>query len=451
MNTVNVQGDPYWAQTAQNVAGLFNPRAQAQGAAVQAQARLNNAKAAGVEDQNDALTIDALKKAGYSDLEIGAMRAARDNSVASIFKGINLNRGREAVGRGDLVGGAMLTDQAKDIKPLQEAMVIRDFTTLPTGGIDRSAAALFLNGTKEVGGAVLSYDKDGKPIVGQTTPVGQSEINLNTQKAATVKQTGDVNETYKGVQADMLKDKTAAQIDRISRLTDQDIQDMVDRGADRAALNAARIQAVQAKQNKDASGKPADPIKSGRQEVALMNEIDERFNADFAQLGEKNAWALLDADQKVKLRNKTMEFIQNDSLGVMAAMKKAYEYYGVSGNPSEGAEGKKGVLWSSPDKKVKIQGFRDPGDSPIAGVVAEGAAPATTPAAPRPAPAATTTETPAPAATEAAKPAATPAAAPVKKEVKPEPGDIIARTQADIDNAPSGAIIYVNGQRMKKR
>jgi hypothetical protein len=447
MGKESVQGDPYWAQATSNIAGMFNPKAAAQGASLLAQTRLNNAKAAGAEDQNDALTEAALARAGYSPLEIAAMRAARDNSVASIFKGINLNRGREALGRGDLVASSVLTGQASALPEIQKAITIKDYVTGADGKTDKGLAGAFLaGGGKNIDGNLLSWNKDGTPILGPVTGVGQSIIDKNKVAAETIKATGDANIEYKGVQGDMLKDKTAAQIDALVSLTDAKIEEMVANGADRRSLNEARRQAIA---TKAATTKPVDVVKGANNEAVLIGKLDELYTNDFAQLGDKKTWALLDNDQKVRLRNRAIYYIKNEGLGVTEAMAKSNAYHGITGSPSDTTQGKKGIIFKDPDGKLKINGFKIPAES-TADVVAAGS----DPSGPAKVPAIKTAETTAPASgqkKEVKKEAAAPATQAPAKQVKPEPGDIIATTQADIDKAPSGAIIYVNGQRMKKR
>lgn len=102
MAKINVQGDPTWAAAAANIASLFDPKAQAEGdlmrsrrTAFDSETRFNNARASGQEDQNTALGEAALAAAGYTPMEIAAIRAARSNSVADVMRGVNFSRGRE--------------------------------------------------------------------------------------------------------------------------------------------------------------------------------------------------------------------------------------------------------------------------------------------------------------------------------------------------------------------
>ena len=391
---INVQGDPMWGQVLANSVSMLDPRREAEGASLLARTRLANAQAAGEEDQNDALTYASLKKAGYSDLEIGAMRAARDKSVASIFKGINYNRGREAVAGGDLIGGAMLTDQASALPEMQKAITIRDYVTGADGKQDKGLAGLFLGGTKSIDGSLLTYDKSGMPALGSITPVGQSIVDYNTQRKETVKATGDANIEYKETQGDMLKDKTAAQIESLKNLTDAQIDELVARGVDRRMLTESRKQAIAA--GGSAGGaKPPSPVKAARDSASLMKDIDELYGNDFAQLGENKNWGLLDATQKQSLRNRALYYIEKKGMSLRDAMDKSNADHKITGLASGGQQGKKGVIWKEDNGVVKIEGFEFP--SAIADVVSEGAAPAAAPSTPIITPGAPAGGSPAPA------------------------------------------------------
>jgi hypothetical protein len=101
---IDVAGDPAWVGGLGKLFSIFDPKSAAEGAALQArtrnfdaETRYNTARAAGVEDQNTALTENALRAAGYSEMEIAAMRAARSNSVADIAAGRNRFRGYDKI------------------------------------------------------------------------------------------------------------------------------------------------------------------------------------------------------------------------------------------------------------------------------------------------------------------------------------------------------------------
>ena len=101
---VNFAGDPSVAAGLGNLLSMLDPKSAAEGAALQARTRnfdaaaqYDAARTAAVNDQNAALTESALRAAGYSDMEIAAMRAARSNSVADIAAGHNRFRGYDKI------------------------------------------------------------------------------------------------------------------------------------------------------------------------------------------------------------------------------------------------------------------------------------------------------------------------------------------------------------------
>ena len=101
---IDVAGDPAWVGGLGKLFSIFDPKSAAEGAALQARTRnfdaaaqYDAARTAAVNDQNAALTEGALRAAGYSDMEIAAMRAARSNSVADIAAGRNRFRGYDKI------------------------------------------------------------------------------------------------------------------------------------------------------------------------------------------------------------------------------------------------------------------------------------------------------------------------------------------------------------------
>jgi hypothetical protein len=100
-NTVNTGGDPNVQAGLANLLALADPKALAEGTALQARARnfdaetrYHTARAAGLEDQNKVLSDEALIAAGITDpVERAAYRATRTNSAADWFLGRNRNIG----------------------------------------------------------------------------------------------------------------------------------------------------------------------------------------------------------------------------------------------------------------------------------------------------------------------------------------------------------------------
>ena len=98
---IDTAGDPNIQAGLGHLLTLFDPKAAAEGGALQArtrnfdaETRYNTARALGVEDQNSVLSDAALIAAGYTDpMERAAYRATRTNSVADWFGGRNKNQG----------------------------------------------------------------------------------------------------------------------------------------------------------------------------------------------------------------------------------------------------------------------------------------------------------------------------------------------------------------------
>lgn len=116
----SVMGDPTWANAIGNIGDLFNPRTEAEGAALrgrkaafEAEARYNNARAAGTEDQNRAYDVATLVANGMNPLDARIFVATRDNNLSTVGRGLNqLAGGRLLQTGGDPRVGLALTDQA---------------------------------------------------------------------------------------------------------------------------------------------------------------------------------------------------------------------------------------------------------------------------------------------------------------------------------------------------
>jgi len=97
----NVYGpDTSFIEGVGNIASMFDPKTQAAAALSKAhadyygnQGRLATANAIAAEDQNSALSENVLMAAGYTPMQIAAIRATRSKSVTDVFKGVNLNTG----------------------------------------------------------------------------------------------------------------------------------------------------------------------------------------------------------------------------------------------------------------------------------------------------------------------------------------------------------------------
>lgn len=122
MSKVSVQGDPYWAQAASNIAGLFDPKAQAEGGALQArtrnfdaEAKYNDARTGLIGDRRKALDPVALAAAGYTPRQVAAITATQTDRMSDLFSGVRIDAGTQELLRsgGDPRTAGILLNFAK--------------------------------------------------------------------------------------------------------------------------------------------------------------------------------------------------------------------------------------------------------------------------------------------------------------------------------------------------
>jgi len=421
-NRVNVQGDPYWAKATENIASLFNPEAEAKGAAVQSTARYNNARAIAQEDQNAAFSDAYLAAAGYSPAEIAAARITRDNSLASFGKGINALRGGAAIAGGDYRLGLALTDPGS-WKNFAEGDTNYAAVTDPvTGRIDPSIASAFIDKPENVGGDTYQWDPSLKKKV-RTGVNAQGKYYEAGGQAKTDVAEANVNKI--NTQATAIQNWSQAKIEQYARLTDAQIDDYVNKGANRDALTLARTQAIEfmnglAKDKNDAlienikaktagfneesaariartnslinldaiRGQVAllgDPVKKAQAEATLYRSIENHYAKDFSENLGNNQWEKVDPLQKKSLSDRALEYMRRgDDFGL--ALAKSEKDHGLTGKMVRGLKSQFFGLRTAPDGKVTFEGFTAP--SALADAVAGGSAPGAAPAAPAIAPAA---------------------------------------------------------------
>jgi hypothetical protein len=411
-DTVNVQGDPLWGKGLNSIAGMFDPKAEAQGASVLATTRYNNAKAAGVEDQNNALSDAYLAAAGYSPAEIAAARATRDNSLASFGRGINEFRGREALIKGDTKVALPLLGQANAYDDYTKGEMVRRLTTNPDGTLNMTFAPALAAGVTTSGGVITQLGEDGKFKIIDTTPAGKVDLGrIKTDKAeseAKIKLMG-TRETNLGrltdAQIALLKSKgvaveylTEAKVGAIENAANNATAESEARialtnltGEERTRLTNAQIARLQGLTNTDKLKADAEAARANlndqAKQLTVRKGIEDIYAKDFAEnLGTANAWEQVDPAQKKSLTDRAMQYILRDKLDVMAAMRKSEADHKITGSM---VKGKKDVFWGlkqSDNGKISFEGFTVP--EALADVVASGAAPTSTPAAPVIAPAA---------------------------------------------------------------
>lgn len=455
MAKYSASSDPAWATGISNIAALFDPKAQAEGAAIlartknfDAETRYNAARAAGVEDQNSALSDAVLAGAGYSPAEVAAIRATRPSSVNDIFKGRNTYRGGNAIEKGDLVTGLSLTDQASGIDQAIKGQTQQKLLTNPDGSFNTNLAALLAGGVENVGGNMVYLTPQGYKL-GDVTAQGQlyntqgindtsrtqSQNALDTVRGKTVEKTGDAMVDLRQAQAG-----AATTVAEAKAGTEGAKQGSITQGAaDRTRETDARVNRINAAIDNDAlkataeAAKGGDGVKARKAEGDLMDVINGIYSKDFSEnLGSSTAWERVDPEQKRSLTRRAYEYaLKGDDLGT--ALKKSEADHGLTGKTVKGQKSKLFGLKTEADGRITFEGFTPP--SNLAAAVSGAAAPAApaTPAAP-------------PSPTVFKMPTA-PAA---RADVTMPAGAITVTTQADIDNAPSGAILIVNGKPMRK-
>ena len=407
MAKYSASSDPAWATGISNIAALFDPKTQAEGAAMlartknfDAETRYNAARAAGVEDQNLALTDAALASAGYSPMEIAALRATRSNSVSDVFKGSNLYYGGKAIKGGDLVTGLALTGDGNAIKSAVEGQNQQTLLTLPDGTYNYPLAAALAGGSSSTGGVLTQLGEDGTYKIVDTTPAGKRDLNaigLDTnESAAKVKLIG-TRETNQGRLTDAQIAKLRQQGVAIEILSEAKVetegakQGAITKGAeDKTRETDARINRINANINNDAVKATAsvaqggDPVKKAQATLTLREGIEGVYAKDFSENIGNNTWEQVDPAQKKSLTDRALEYVlQGKDVG--SAMKQSEADHGITGNTIKGQKAS-GLfnLRKSPDGKITFEGFKVP--SALADAVSGGSAPAA-PAAPVPAPA----------------------------------------------------------------
>lgn len=406
MNRVSVQGDPYWAAAAQNVASMFNPAAEAKGASLLAATRYNNAKAAGVEDQNTALSDAVLAAAGLSPVERAAIRATRPNSSYDIHRGRNENRGGYFIEQGDLTKGLSLTHQASAIDDASKGIANTKMLTKEDGTFNYELAAA-LASLKGIEGNAFTLSPSGVPIVGPITERGKAYAgqvtNAANESAATVKNIEAKTEIAKelGLKKGETEEERRLRIANATGL-DTDIADAVikahdartrrtdaaignDKAKTDAAVNSTNTKAA-ASVEATKSGAAAKPLDTANKMATLRKNIDRTFDTAYAKRSaDGKSWSLLDPEEKRSIVDFATQMAADTDGDMVAAMAAAEAAHNVTGKSTEGETGM--WFWKDKDGVLKLNGFKPAkyqkkSASPVADAVKEGAGAVKDPAAP---------------------------------------------------------------------
>jgi hypothetical protein len=272
MSKYSTANDPAWKAGMDSLASIFDPKAQAEGAAMlartrsfDADTRYNTARAVGEEDQNSALADAYLEAAGYTPQERAAIRAARPKSVNDIAAGTNTFRGRTALEAGNVPLGLSLTGQANAVDDYTKGKTQLDLL-YPNGTFNPKLAAALAGGVHDIGGAATTLDALGVPVQGFTTPEATGKIDLmrvqgvndtaqtasrnlvDTARAGAITKTGDAMVDLREAQAGAATTTAESKAENALKLTDAQIELLRKKGVSVEDLTNAKVGTEGAKQ-----------------------------------------------------------------------------------------------------------------------------------------------------------------------------------------------------------
>jgi len=406
MNRVNVQGDPYWAQATQNIAGLFDPKAQAQGAALlaqtdnyKAQAAHNQAKADLIGDRRKALTTEALLKAGYTPRQIAAWQATQTDNMADAFKGIQTDEGTQLILKGErpIAGSILLGGNSSQVA---DAIIKSRLAGLgPDDTFNAPMAASLAADPKGIDGNLVTLTPQGWTIGGVTEAgrVLQNKVITDTNES---KAKVDLTNTRADAVSDLAAKKGETEEARRQRIMNQLAIDdetaaavirshdartnrtNAATGNDKAKADAA-VKSTETRTSAAVEAGKKDPkataLDTANKQATARKNIERSFDATYAQRtnGGKD-WALVDPAEKrsiVDWATQALEEYNGDMVAAMDAAEKAHNLTGGS------TEGETGWFFKDKDGVLRLNGFKPAkyqkkSGSPVADAVKAGAAPA---------------------------------------------------------------------------
>lgn len=447
-----------------NLVNLFDPRVQAQGAtllarqkALESQARASAAEAAAVEDSNSAFA--ALNNPDFYEIDPKTKRTVYKASALPTIIALNARaaRSKQAL---DLARASMMTMGASNLganpndlsalpmigeatgtKAYSEGQGFKALTTNPNGTPNLPVLSALTAGMKELGGNVVTMGADGKPILGPVTAVGQADVGLTGARSAAVtnesaanvgligaRTTSEKNESQATV--DLLRERIKTEGQRTQNIASDTTNDTIVANARAARYNRTTPGAA------GGSSAVMDPVKRANAQAALRGKIDDIFTNKYAErVGEKNAWKLLDPEQKNSLVSRANDLVVKAGMNLEDAINQSEKDHGVSGRPDEVMSD--AWIFDEGTGVLKFKAFTRP-SSPVADAVAPVVppAPAAAPVPPAPAPSA-----PAPSAPAAKAPATAPVA-----PASPAASAAPARAAVDISRIPPGAIAMLKAK-----
>jgi len=413
-------GDPAWASAFNNIAGMFDPKVEAEGAALRAKraslesdARYNNARAIGAEDQNSALGEAYLASVGYTPQEIAAIRAARSGSVYDIAHGQNAFRGRTAMEAGNAALALPLLGQATAYDDFVKGMGTQTLMKDPTtGAFNYPLAAALAGGAHNVGGNLAELTPQGWVLRGPTeqgkvfqgqvvnnAAESNATVGLTDAKTQVVQSLGTAREATEeerarriaaaiandAALADAVVGLNTARTDRVTAGT---ANDKAKADASVKSVQDRTKATVDATNSKAANANDANALKDANNQANLRTKIDRVLDTAYAKrTNNGKAWALLDPAQKRSIVDWATQRATDNGGDVVSAIKEAEAAHKVNGGATEGVN--KGWFTDSGNGVMSLNGFTPSTykrqGSPVANaVVSDAQAPATggAPAAP---------------------------------------------------------------------
>ena len=178
-----------------------------------------------------------------------------------------------------------------------------------------------------------------------------------------------------------------------------------------------------------ASGNAQDPVRAAENNLSLQEKLNNEIIASTSTLDSTGrTYANQPSQEQVRsISAHAVKLIQG-GMSPQDALNQSALQHGVKLNQeSVVAETTPGHLWDSKTGRYLLKGFHAPETIPVTSNLANTAVPVIAPVSP-----------------------VTNSVVPAPITVNPAPAVIRATTQAEIDNAPSGAIIEVNGKRFRK-
>lgn len=316
--------DPSYVEGLSNIASMFDPKAQAAGALAQAhsayygnqaklaeaRARLNAARAAGVEDSNAVYgNVASAFANGMTPLQYQTWRAARDTNYRNVQEGLNASNGADLIRSGD-------------IEKIRQGMLIANHGA--AAAVNPSSAF-----TVDDADRIAARDTANKIAIAQGTPRSVS----NGQIAYTI-QNGKVVPLISG---------------------------NVDLAPGHTYYSNQGGTLTQSAQSPVATGSAADPLKSAKAKLGLNKQFQDLiFQRTSVLSPDGKTYSKSPNPEQVATIAAQATKLTEGGVSPLDALEQAATTYGIKLNPqSLVAETKPGWLWDSKTGNYNLGGFND--------------------------------------------------------------------------------------------